>query len=125
MKTETKVKQIKSENMKTTLKKLAAGAFIALLLLGGNVQAKGTEVNVSSHENIETSLKLESWMTSEKIWNNTFDINLVYVLEMEENLKIENWMTDEGTWKVNNLLEEENDQGLVIEDWMISEKTWK
>jgi hypothetical protein len=111
--------------MKTTLKKLAATAFIALLLLGGNVQAKGTEVNVSSHENIETSLKLESWMTSEKIWNNNFNINLVFVLETEESLKVENWMTNEETWEVSDVLAEENEKSLVIEDWMTSEKTWK
>lgn len=112
--------------MKTTMKKLAAGAFIALLLLGGNVQAKGTEVNVSSHENIETSLKLETWMTNETIWNNNVKgSNVEFVEEIEESLKIENWMTDDETWQINNLLDEENEQGLVVEGWMTSEKTWK
>jgi len=88
--------------MKTTVKQLTAGTIIALFLLVGNVNAKGTEVKASGHENIETSLQIEKWMTNEEIWNNTTETISTINQESESGLELENWMTSAETWNFNN-----------------------
>jgi len=110
--------------MKTTMKQLAAGTFIALLLLVGNVKAEGTERIVSSIESIETALQLENWMTDEIIWNNYFNSN-EFVQEIELSMELENWMTSENIWNLNNNFVEECESGMELESWMTSEETWK
>jgi len=110
--------------MKTTMRKLTAGAFVAFLLLVGNVRADGTELKASSRENIETTLQLENWMINETIWN-TNSISIAdFVQETEVSLEIENWMTREETWKVGELFVEETEAGMKLESWMTSENTW-
>jgi hypothetical protein len=110
--------------MKTTVKHLTAGTFIALLLLVGNVKAEGTETKASSRENIETTLQLENWMTDEVIWNtNTISISEISQ-ETETNLDLENWMTSEETWNTSNNFVEETEAGMELESWMTSEETW-
>jgi hypothetical protein len=110
--------------MKTTMKQLAAGTFIALLLLVGNVKAEGTETKASSQESIETTLQLEKWMTDETIWNtNSFNIS-EFVQETETSMELENWMTSTETWNFNNNFVEETEAGMELESWMTSEDTW-
>ena len=110
--------------MKTTVKHLTAGTFIALLLLVGNVNAKGTEAKASSHENIETTLHLEKWMTDEFVWN-TNSINSTEIgQETETGLSLENWMTNQETWSVNNNFVEETEAAMELENWMTNENTW-
>jgi hypothetical protein len=111
--------------MKTTVKQLAAGTFIALLLLVGNVKAEGTEANASSHESIETTLQLEKWMTDETIWNKNSIYMGEFVQEKETNMELENWMTSKETWNLNNNLVEETENPMKLEGWMTSEETWK
>jgi len=109
--------------MKTTVKQLAAGTFIALLLLVGNVNAKGTEVKASSHESIETTLQLEKWMTDEFMLN-TNSINITEIgQETETGLSLENWMTNEETWSLNNSFVEETEAAMELESWMTIENT--
>jgi len=115
---------LKTENMKTTMKQLAAGTFIAFLLLVGNVNAKGTEVKASSHESIETALQLENWMTNETIWNTNSAKIAEFVQETETGMQLENWMTSEETWNLNNNFVEETESDLELESWMTSEETW-
>lgn len=110
--------------MKTTMKKLTAGAFVALLLLVGNVRADGTELKASSRENIETTLQLENWMIKETIWNTNSMGIADFVHETEASLEIENWMTKEKIWKAGELFVEEIEAGMKLESWMTSEKTW-
>ena len=110
--------------MKTTMKKLAAGTFVALILLVGNVNAEGTEVKASSHEALETTLQLEKWMTDESIWNSNSANVAEFVQETETSLEIENWMTSEETWNVNNNFVEETEAGMELENWMVNENTW-
>lgn len=110
--------------MKTTVKQLAAGTFIALILLVGNSYAKGTEVKASSHENFETSLQIEKWMTDEVVWNHASAGFSFIAQETETTLGIENWMTNNGIWNFNHSFTEETEIGLEIENWMTSEKTW-
>jgi len=110
--------------MKTTMKKLAAGTFIALLLLVGNVQAEGTELKASGLENIETTLRLENWMTSETIWNKNSISMVNFFEESEMGLELENWMTSEEIWNGSNQFIEETESGMEFESWMTSEKTW-
>lgn len=110
--------------MKTTMKQLTAGTFLALLLVVGNVQAKGTEAKASDLENIETELKLENWMINDRIWNN----ETVFFIEeaSDETLEVENWMTDKCTWKVKPSfnLETAKDETLEIEGWMTADDNW-
>jgi len=106
--------------MKTTMKHLAAGTFIALLLMVGNVKAEGTEVKAASQA-IETSLQVEKWMTDETIWNTKSSINYEIAVETEATLDLEDWMTNEETWNVNNT---ENEPELAVESWMTNNNIW-
>ncbi len=110
--------------MKTIVKQLTVGTFIAFLLLVGNVNAKVTEAKASSHESIETKLQREKWMTDEFIWNvNSFNFTEIGQ-ETEANLEVENWMNSEKTWNLNSNFVKETEAGLEIETWMTNEKTW-
>ena len=108
--------------MKTSIKQLAAGTFIALILLVGNVKANGTEIKASSHESIETALQLENWMTNETIWNTNSFNNTEFVQETEANMEIESWMTSETIW---NAEEKIKDEKLLLENWMVDSEIWK
>lgn len=110
--------------MKTTMKQLTAGTFIALLLLVGNVKAEGIEVKASGHESIETSLKLENWMTNEAIWNTNSANTAVFVKESETRLELEDWMTNPEMWNSSYKYVEESETGLSLESWMVNEKIW-
>jgi hypothetical protein len=115
---------LKTENMKTTMKQLAAGTFIAFLLLVGNVNAKGTQAKASSQESIETTLQIEKWMTNEAIWN-TNSIRIAEISqETETNLELENWMTNPETWNFRNDFLEETEAALELESWMTNDETW-
>jgi hypothetical protein len=119
-----KQKRLKTENMKTTMKELAAGTFIALLLLVGNVKAEGTETKASSHESIESTLQLENWMIDEAIWNsNSLNIS-EFVQETETGMDLETWMTSSETWNFNTNFVEETEAGMEVESWMTSEDIW-
>ncbi len=110
--------------MKTTMKHLAAGTFIALLLLVGNVNAEGTETKASGRESIESTLQLENWMTNESIWN-TNSLNIgEFAQETETGMDLETWMTSSETWNVSSNFVEETETGLELENWMTSEETW-
>lgn len=111
--------------MKTRMKQIAAGTILALLITGGNVQAKGTEVKASVSETVENTLELENWMVDDKIWNTK---TLTWVVEdTDENLKLENWMTNEQTWKLNHKVKTviEKESKLELEKWMLNNKIWK
>jgi len=109
------------------MNQLVVAALFALLMLGGNASAKGTELNVSSLENIEEpALLIEDWMVNANYWNASdavFEMSDV----TEESLKLENWMVNENTWKVENEVSTETDseQALVFEPWMVDENVWK
>ena len=117
-------KPFKTNNMKTTVKKLAAGTIFALILLAGNVRANGTEMKASSLDIVETSLQLENWMTNETIWNNNSTYTLDFGLETEADLELENWMTSDSNWEYAMVIEIEPEAELEIEDWMTSEEVW-
>ncbi len=108
--------------MKTTLKQIAAGTFIVLLVLAGNVKAAETELKASALEITETSLQLENWMTSEVIWNTNSLSSLDFALETEANMEIESWMTSETVW---NAEEKIKDEKLTLENWMVDSEIWK
>ena len=118
-----KRKALKTENMKTTMKQLAAGTIIAILLMVGNVQAEGTETKITSQA-IETTLQLEKWMISE----NLMVINMPLIAEIEQEseteLEIENWMTSPDSWKLNNSIVEEKESEMVLENWMVKSENW-
>ena len=111
--------------MKTTMKQLAAGTILALLLMVGNVHAEGKEATkASSLESIETTIELESWMIDESVWN----IASSSVLEIgsEESLKLENWMINDETWnKIQNVKDTINvESSLGLENWMTDNLVW-
>lgn len=108
--------------MKTTVKQIAAGTFIALLLMVGNVKA--TETKTSSCAMLETTLQLENWMTDDIVWNtNSITISELAV-ETETDLLLENWMTDAEAWNVNNSFVEVAESAMELEDWMINDANW-
>lgn len=108
--------------MKTTAKQIAAGTFMALLLMVGNVNA--TEKKASSREMVETTLQLEEWMTDEIVWD-TNSLNIAeFAVEVETNLELENWMTSENSWNVYNIFVEEIESEMGLEVWMTNDKTW-
>jgi len=110
--------------MKTTVKQLAAGTLVALILLVGNVNAEGTQAKASNRETIETTLQLEKWMTDESIWNrnpiSVIDVNT----QLEPAMEIENWMTETETWNTENRLVNAPDNALELESWMTNENIW-
>ena len=109
--------------MKNTVKQIAAGTFIALLLIGGNVKSEGTEVKTLGLETVvETSLQLESWMTKETVWNSNSVYMTDFDLEAETHLELESWMTSENIW---NVKETEVEAELTLENWMVDNKVWK
>ncbi len=113
-----KRKALKTENMKTTLKQLAAGTIIAILLMAGNVQAEGTETKTTSQA-VETTLQLEKWMTSENLINTNLSLITETEQESETELEIEGWMTSPDSWILNNSIVEEKESEMVLENWMV------
>jgi hypothetical protein len=109
--------------MKTTMKQLAAGTFIALLLLAGNGYAKETRAKASSYET-ETSLQLEKWMTDESIWNSKSTFTFEIGQETETGLSLENWMIKAKTWNFSQNVVEDAEIMLKVENWMTSEEIW-
>jgi hypothetical protein len=109
--------------MKTTMKNLAAAAFIAFLLIVGNVKAEGTETKATSQA-VETTLQLENWMISETIWNTKPAANFAVVQETENGLQLENWMTNASGWNSNNNFAEVAEPEMVLENWMTNDKVW-
>lgn len=109
--------------MKTKMKQLAAGTFIAFLFLVGNVNAKGTETIASGHESIESSLQIEKWMTDEFLWDSNFVSLSDFTHETEKTIEIENWMTGYEIWTPVTGFVEETETGLELEKWMTSDFT--
>ncbi len=108
--------------MKTTIKQLATGTFIAILLFVGTVKAEATKV--SGHVNMETTLQLENWMTDETVWN-TNSINITdFAQETENEMALEDWMTDSKYWNYNTNILEEAETSLELENWMINDANW-
>lgn len=112
------------KKIKTTVKQIATGTFIALLLMVGNVEA--TESKASSLESIvtETTLQMENWMTNENIWNRN-SVNIAqFVVETEPSMELETWMTNAEAWNMTNSFVEEVETEMELEDWMTNDETW-
>ena len=109
--------------MKTTVKQITAGAFLAILLMIGNTNVKGSEVEMLK-PTIETTLNVENWMIDETVWNKTSTMNYEIIQAAEKSLELENWMTSETTWSSTMNIIEETETHLTIEDWMTSESIW-
>ncbi|QGY44086.1 hypothetical protein GM418_10585 [Maribellus comscasis] len=111
--------------MKTIVKQIATGTFIALFILVGNVKSEGAETKATTHKAAEITLQLEQWMTDENIWN-TIALNTTeFVQETEAELELENWMTNSCSWTLNNSFAKEIEPELAVESWMIDENSWK
>jgi hypothetical protein len=110
--------------MKTSVKQLVAGTFIALILMVGNVYTTGTETKASSHEAIESTLHLEKWMTDDAIWNTNSISIAEFVVETETDLVLEDWMTDTELWSLNNNFVAEVESEMELEGWMTNDETW-
>jgi hypothetical protein len=116
------MKQI--ENMKTRINHIVAVTFFALFILVGNVNAKGTELDASSHENIEATLELENWMINDNFW--VIEATIILEKENEASLELENWMTNDTTWEMKDIVnfETETEKTLGFEPWMTNENIW-
>jgi hypothetical protein len=109
--------------MKTTVKQITAGAFLAVLLLIGNTNVKGSEIE-SLNRTMETTLKVENWMMDETVWETKSLNNYEVALEAETNVEIGNLMTSENAMILSNYLVAETEAGLEMENWMTCEKVW-
>jgi hypothetical protein len=109
--------------MKTTIKNMAAGTFIAFLLIIGNVKAEGTETKVTSQD-VETELRIEDWMMDETIWNKKPSTVYKIMQESETSLQLENWMTDAKAWDSNNNFVDVEETEMELEDWMTNDAIW-
>ena len=109
--------------MKTTVKQITAGAFLAVLLLIGNTNVKGSEIE-SLNRTMETTLKVENWMMDETVWDTKSLNNYEVALEAETNVEIGNLMTSENAMILSNYLVAETEAGLEMENWMTCEKVW-
>lgn len=114
--------------MKARLTQIILATFLIVILIGGNVNAKGTELTiVSGLENIvESELKVEDWMVNENNWNTINSDTYIFTEYSEESLKVECWMLDQSNWVNDNfdysIAEAEN--MLMLEDWMVNEIYW-
>ncbi|MCK3686196.1 hypothetical protein [Maribellus sp. YY47] len=108
--------------MKTTVKQLATGTFLIVLLLMGNTKAEASERKVFSKTYTETALQLENWMTEETFWNTNSTARIEFAPEIEVGLQLEDWMLDDSNWKVSS---PEDEPRLTIEHWMINKKFWR
>lgn len=110
--------------MKTTIKQITTGAFIAILLMVGNVKA--TELKALSGESIEieTTLQMENWMVNDLVWNSNSLNIAILVQEAEPSMELENWMTSTESWNLNNGFVEETEMVLELEGWMTNDATW-
>lgn len=114
--------------MKTRLTQIILATFLVVFLIGGNVNAKGTELTIaSSLENIvEPKLEVEAWMVNETNWNTFEKSTCFFMVNSEESLEVEAWMLDQSNW-IDNSYEystAEADNALLLEDWMVNEVYW-
>lgn len=118
---------LKQETMKTRLIQIILGTFLLALLIGGNVNAKGTELIVVSGLEyiIETEMEVEEWMINEYYWTNS-DETYYFNNYSEDKPAIEEWMVDRNKWlpKSFEYPLTESEHQLKIECWMISETNW-
>jgi len=101
---------------------------IVMLLMTGTIffsySALAGRKNVkfaSSLENAtDPSIQIESWMTSELIWNQgtVFETNAI----SKESAELENWMVNTFFW---DRLEDAHDFGLDLEEWMTNPMIWE
>lgn len=120
------MKTKKYRNMKTKINQVVVVALFALIMLAGNVSAKGNEINASSLEIIvEPALEMENWMVNENYWDATgYSFN--YLEIADESISLESWMTDVKIWVLNSIeyLKTETENDLLFESWMINESVW-
>lgn len=114
----------KMKNMKTTVKQLAAATFIAFLFLVGSVKAEATEIKASHRKNIESTLKLEKWMTDETFWEIKSATIAEFNQETEADQELEDWMTNAEIWNSADSVDQEVEPGLELEGWMMNGTTW-
>ena len=113
------------KTIKVGLNQMVLAAFL-IVLMSGNVNAKGTEaIVVSGLENIEEpKLEIENWMLNETGWQiakSTF----VMENEQDESLLLESWMTDKNKWEFPVFKNSSKEKELTIENWMLDETYWK
>lgn len=68
-------------------------------------------------------LVLESWMTSDRFFNNfTFSI----VTDKDKRLELEDWMIDNTYFETkSSYLKTEKDKELKLEEWMVNDSLWQ
>ena len=109
--------------MKTSVKQLAAGTILAILIMVGNTNAKAAEVKTLT-PTAKTTFEIENWMVDESFWNVETSIKFEIIEETETDLELEYWMTSEETWNLTDNIVDETETELMVEDWMFSESIW-
>ena len=81
----------------------------------GNVNAKGTEAKITNSETMETTLRVEDWMTSDETWN----LSDSTIEDIEPGLELKNWMVNNEIWNISS---KEKEPGLKLKSRIIHEK---
>jgi hypothetical protein len=116
------LKILKQKTMKTRI------FTMVILLMAGTIfysnsafaGRKNAKLASSLENATDPSIQIESWMTSDFIWNQGI------VLEMntvsEESVELENWMVNTFFW---DRFEDAQDYALPLEVWMTSQVIWE
>ena len=120
--TETVQKIFKQKTMKTRIFSTAALMVLAMLLIS-NAAFAGRKSSrlASSLENVaDPSVRIESWMVSDLLWEPEVMIEMV---SLKENaLHLESWMLNPCMWEQSGRATEGS---LVLEHWMTSPLIWE
>lgn len=108
--------------MKTTIKQIATGTLIVLLLIAIDANAHRGKAKASGHENYyEPALVIEDWMISESAFD--FSPSEELAIEQENELKVESWMTDTYELYAGSAFKNEAEEVLSLEKWMIQDNS--
>ncbi|MFZ5429931.1 MAG: hypothetical protein ACOZDD_06845 [Bacteroidota bacterium] len=106
--------------MKAGIFSTVMAVILTLAVSAGNAEAKGKEFRIASclENALEPSIKLESWMMNDLIWNRTASYEITE--ERDEFLNLEEWMIHPALWEINPVEE----ATLSMEHWMLDGSNW-
>ena len=113
--------------MKTHINKEMVTALFILMM---NLESAGSKENrmknpVAAPKAVDSTLKVEDWMTDEKTWTPK-TVNNWLVQESDRELSIEDWMINENfPFGGRPDLVVSGDSAMQIESWMTDNKNWK
>lgn len=108
--------------MKTRILTIAIAAVMVFGIASNADAARVKSLrHASSLENAtDPSNELQTWMTSDLVWNQGEFAN--FTVASDESLALEPWMTNTGNWEYYPAA---TDEALVMESWMTNTMAWQ